>query len=288
MTHILLTGSEGQVGQELQQTLTALGEVIALNRQQADFSQPESLRNLIQKFKPKIIVNAAAYTAVDRAETEVELAQTVNAIAPTILAEEAAKLGSRLVHISTDYVFDGSQNTPYLETDPVNPISSYGRSKLAGEKGIQANTSNFIILRTAWVCGYYGKGNFVKTMLRLGKERETLGVVWDQVGSPTGARDIAIVITDLLQTDAQGIYHFTNTGVASWYDFALAIFEEAAALGLPLAVKQVNPITTDQYPTPAQRPAYSVLSGKKTAEQLGTLPLHWRQSLRQLLKQLAS
>jgi len=288
MTHILLTGSEGQVGQELQQTLTAVGEVIALNRQQADFSEPESLRNLIQTAKPEIIVNAAAYTAVDRAETDVELAQTVNAIAPTILAEEAAKLGSRLVHISTDYVFDGRQNTPYLETDPVNPISSYGRSKLAGEQGIQANSDNFIILRTAWVCGYYGKGNFVKTMLRLGKERETLGVVWDQVGSPTGARDIAIAIADLLQTDAQGVYHFTNTGVASWYDFALAIFEEAAALGVALAVKQVNPLTTDQYPTPAQRPAYSVLSGKKTAEQLGTLPLHWRQSLRQLLKQLAS
>jgi dTDP-4-dehydrorhamnose reductase len=288
MTRILLTGSEGQVGQELQQTLSSLGEVIALNHQQADLSQPETLRGLLQSLKPNVIVNAAAYTAVDKAEAETEAAHTINAIAPTVLAEEAQNLGARLLHISTDYVFDGQKNTPYLETDPVNPLGSYGRSKLAGETGIQAQTDNFLILRTAWVYGVYGKGNFVKTMLRLGKERETVGVVCDQIGSPTWAKDIAIAIRDLLTTDATGIYHFTNSGVASWYDFAVAIFEEAQGLEFPLAIQQVIPLSTDQYPTPAQRPAYSVLSVKKTATLLGNSPSHWRQALRHLLKQLVS
>jgi len=288
MTRILLTGSQGQVGQELQQTLANLGEVIALNRQQADLSQPETLRGLLQSLKPNVIVNAAAYTAVDKAETETEAAHRINAIAPTVLAEEAQNLGARLLHISTDYVFDGQKNTPYLETDPVNPLGSYGRSKLAGEAGIQAQTDNFLILRTAWVYGIYGKGNFVKTMLRLGKERETLGVVCDQIGSPTWAKDIAIAIRDLLTTDATGIYHFTNSGVASWYDFAVAIFEEAQRLEFPLAIQEVIPLSTDQYPTPAQRPAYSVLSVKKTATLLGNSPSHWRQALRHMLKQFVS
>lgn len=288
MTRILLTGAEGQVGQELQQTLPLLGDVIALNRQQADLSQPEALRSLIQALKPDLIVNAAAYTAVDKAESEVELCHSINAIAPTVLAEEAQKLGVRLLHISTDYVFDGQKNTPYLETDPVNPLGSYGRSKLAGEVGIQAHTENFLILRTAWVYGVYGKGNFVKTMLRLGKERESLGVVADQIGSPTWAKDIAIALSQLLSSEATGIYHFTDSGVASWYDFAIAIFEEAQSLSVPLAIGQVTPLTSDQYPTPAQRPAYSVLSGQKTATLLGNYPNHWRQALRQMLKQLVS
>lgn len=288
MTRILLTGAEGQVGQELQQVLPMLGEVIALNRQQADLSQPETLRSLIQALKPDWIVNAAAYTAVDRAESEIELCHTINAIAPTVMAEEAQKLGARLLHISTDYVFDGTQNTPYRETDPVNPLGSYGRSKLAGEEGIQAHTDNFLILRTAWVYGVYGKGNFVKTMLRLGQERDSLGVVSDQMGSPTWARDIAIAIGELLPTDATGIYHFTHSGVASWYDFAIAIFEEAQSRGLPLAIQQVKPLTSDQYPTPAQRPAYSVLSGQKMAIRLGKYPIHWRQALRKMLNQLVS
>ena len=286
MTRILLTGADGQLGQELQQTLMPLGEVIALTRQELDLSQGEHIRQLVQQIQPAIIVNSAAYTAVDKAESEVDLAQAVNGTAPTIMAEEAEKIGALLLQVSTDYVFDGQKNTPYLETDPTHPLSSYGKSKLAGEVGIQQVTDNYLILRTAWVYGVYGKGNFVKTMLRLGQDREELRVVADQVGSPSWAKDIAEAIAQLLQSETTGIYHFTNSGVVSWYDFAIAIFEEASALGFPLKVQRVIPITTADYPTPAVRPAYSVLSGKKITETLGDYPPYWRDSLRKMLKQL--
>ena len=283
---ILLTGADGQLGNELQQTLAPLGEVIALTRQELDLSQSEQIRQLVQQVRPSMIVNSAAYTAVDKAESEVELAQAVNGTAPKIMAEEAEKIGASLLQVSTDYVFDGQKNTPYLETDPTHPLSSYGKSKLAGEIGIQQVTDNYLILRTAWVYGVYGKGNFVKTMLRLGQDREELRVVADQVGSPSWARDIADAIAQLLQSETTGIYHFTNSGVVSWYDFAIAIFEEARALGFPLKVQRVIPITTADYPTPATRPAYSVLSGKKITETLGDYPPYWRDSLRKMLKQL--
>jgi dTDP-4-dehydrorhamnose reductase len=283
---ILLTGADGQLGQELQQTLVSLGEVIALTRQELDLSQGEQIRQLVQQIQPTIIVNSAAYTAVDKAESEVDIAQAVNGTAPTIMAEEAEKIGALLLQVSTDYVFDGQKNTPYLETDPTHPLSSYGKSKLAGEIGIQQVTDNYLILRTAWVYGVYGKGNFVKTMLRLGQDREELRVVADQVGSPSWAKDIADAIAQLLQSEATGIYHFTNSGVVSWYDFAIAIFEEARVLGFPLKVQRVIPITTADYPTPAVRPAYSVLSGKKITETLGNYPPYWRDSLRKMLKQL--
>ena len=286
MSRILLTGADGQLGQELQQTLMPLGEVIALTRQELDLSQGKHIRQLVQQIRPNLIVNSAAYTAVDKAESEVDLAQAVNGTAPTIMAEEAEKIGALLLHVSTDYVFDGQKNTPYLETDLTYPLSSYGKSKLAGEMGIQEVTDNYLILRTAWVYGVYGKGNFVKTMLRLGQDREELRVVADQVGSPSWAKDIADAIAQLLQTDARGIYHFTNSGVVSWYDFAITIFEEAKALGFPLKVQRVIPITTADYPTPAVRPAYSVLSGKKITETLGDYPPYWRDSLRKMLKQL--
>ena len=286
MSRILLTGADGQLGQELQQTLMPLGEVIALTRQELDLSQGEHIRQLVQQIQPAIIVNSAAYTAVDKAESEVDLAQAVNGTAPTIMAEEAEKIGALLLQVSTDYVFDGQKNTPYLETDPTHPLSSYGKSKLAGEVGIQQVTDNYLILRTAWVYGVYGKGNFVKTMLRLGQDREELRVVADQVGSPSWAKDIAEAIAQLLQSETTGIYHFTNSGVVSWYDFAIAIFEEASALGFPLKVQRVIPITTADYPTPAVRPAYSVLSGKKITETLGDYPPYWRDSLRKMLKQL--
>ena len=283
---ILLTGADGQLGQELQQTLMPLGEVIALTRQELDLSQGEHIRQLVQQIRPNLIVNSAAYTAVDKAESEVDLAQAVNGMAPTIMAEEAEKIGALLLQVSTDYVFDGQKNTPYLETDPTHPLSSYGKSKLAGEVGIQQVTDNYLILRTAWVYDVYGKGNFVKTMLRLGQDREELRVVADQVGSPSWAKDIADAIAQLLQSETTGIYHFTNSGVVSWYDFAIAIFEEARALGFPLKVQRVIPITTADYPTPAIRPAYSVLSGKKITETLGDYPPYWRDSLRKMLKQL--
>jgi len=286
MSRILLTGADGQLGQELQQTLAPLGEVIAVTRQELDLSQGEHIRQLVQQVRPSIIVNSAAYTAVDKAESEVDLAQAVNGTAPTIMAEEAEKIAALLLQVSTDYVFDGKKNTPYLETDLTYPLSSYGKSKLAGEVGIQQVTDNYLILRTAWVYGVYGKGNFVKTMLRLGQDREELRVVADQVGSPSWAKDIAEAIAQLLQSETTGIYHFTNSGVVSWYDFAIAIFEEARALGFPLKVQKVIPITTADYPTPAVRPAYSVLSGKKITDILGDYPPYWRDSLRKMLKQL--
>ncbi|MEB3175885.1 MAG: dTDP-4-dehydrorhamnose reductase [Cyanobacteriota bacterium] len=283
MTKLLLLGAQGQVGQELQRTLAPLGEVVALDRAQLDLTREGDLRELLHSQAPAVVVNAAAYTAVDRAEQEPELAGAVNARVPQILAEESQTLGAYLIHISTDYVFDGQKNAPYLETDPTAPLGVYGESKLAGERAILKTGAEALILRTAWVYGVYGQGNFVKTMLRLGKERRQLKVVVDQVGSPTWARDIASALARLIPQRTTGIYHFTNSGAASWYDFATAIFAEARALGAVLEVGEVLPIPTSAYPTPARRPAYSVLSWEKTAAALGAYPPHWRESLRQML-----
>lgn len=282
---ILLTGVNGQLGSELQGTLASLGEVVAVGRDRLDLSQPETIPGVVEEIHPDLIVNCAAYTAVDKAETEVELAHTVNAIAPGTLAKTAAKLEATLLHISTDYVFDGTQSRPYLETDTTNPIGEYGKSKFAGEMAILQTGFPHIILRTAWVYGVGGTGNFVKTMLRLGQERPELRVVADQVGTPSWTGDIAEAIAQIASQhqDLEGTYHFTNSGVASWYDFAVAIFEEAAALGFPLQVQRVYPITTAEYPTPAQRPAYSVLCGKKLEAILNEPAPHWRQGLRQML-----
>jgi dTDP-4-dehydrorhamnose reductase len=336
MTRILLTGVDGQLGQELQRTLASLGEVSGVGRKTMDLAQPDRIRQVIGELKPDLIVNAAAYTAVDKAETETELAKSINAIAPTIMAREQEQIGGVLIHVSTDYVFDGRNNTPYTENDAPNPLSVYGQSKLAGEEGIQQKSSleaspsplRHIILRTAWVYGTHGKSNFVKTMLRLGGERDEIRVVADQVGTPTWTGDLARAIHTLAKrciseaapqelaeplsaaqsesgganttvgqqlasepaqpSPLPGIYHFTNSGVASWYDFAVAIFEEAKELGFPLKVQRVVPITTSQYPTPAQRPAYSVLSNEKISAVLGTHPPHWRQGLRQMLAELYS
>lgn len=225
---------------------------------------------------------------MDKAETEPDLAYSINATAPKIMAEAAEKIKAKFLHISTDYVFDGRKNTPYLETDLTNPLGVYGQSKLRGEEEIKTVNSQAIILRTAWVYGSYGKSNFVKTMLRLGKEREELKVVVDQVGSPTWAKDIAAAITQLLinADNPAGIYNFTNSGVASWFDLTKAIFEEAKTSGIPLKIQRVIPITTAEYPTPAVRPAYSVLSGQKISQQLGYIPPYWRDSLKAMLNQL--
>ncbi|MBW4618452.1 MAG: dTDP-4-dehydrorhamnose reductase [Cyanosarcina radialis HA8281-LM2] len=289
MKRILLIGANGQLGRELALTLAPLGELISADRQTIDLTDPARMRPAILAVKPDLIVNAAAYTAVDRAETESELADLINATAPTILAETARQIDADLIHLSTDYVFDGRKNTPYLEEDPTNPIGVYGKSKLAGEEGIKQSCDRYLILRTAWVYGTYGKINFVKTMLRLGAQREEVRVVVDQIGSPTWAEDIASAIATLVSNSAPpGVYHFTNSGVASWYDFASAIFAEAERLGFPLKVKRLVPIATSEYPTPAQRPAYSVLSTKKISEVLGTYPQHWKSGLQQMLAQLFS
>ncbi|WP_346290822.1 dTDP-4-dehydrorhamnose reductase [Sphaerothrix gracilis] len=285
---ILLVGSHGQVGQELQLTLPSLGEVTAWNRSDIDLTQLNKIVPAVVAQKPNVIVNSAAYTAVDRAESEPELAQQVNAAAPQQLAQAAETCGAKLVHISTDYVFDGQQNRPYQTDDVTNPLGVYGKSKRAGELAIHATTRRYAIVRTAWVYGARGKNNFVKTMLRLGAERDDLQVVCDQVGSPTWASDIAQTIAMLIpQLNQQtfGTYHYTSNGAVSWYDFAVAIFEEARVIGYPLQIKHVQPITSDQYPTLAKRPAYSVLAGEKLAELLCQTAPYWRISLRKMLKE---
>ncbi|MBW4465898.1 MAG: dTDP-4-dehydrorhamnose reductase [Pegethrix bostrychoides GSE-TBD4-15B] len=301
MTRILLIGQDGQVGQELQKTLAPLGEVMSVGRSQLDLSAPEQIQRLIQQVTPRLIVNAAAYTAVDKAESEPALAHAVNAVAPEQMAKSAQALGAALIHISTDYVFDGSQSSPYLETDPTHPLGVYGESKLAGETAVQQVHAaypdlQYAILRTAWVYGAGGKGNFAKTMLRVGAERPELRVVSDQIGTPTSASEIARAIAALAEQFLQptrpenlsGLYHFTNSGAASWYDFAVAIIEEARALDWPLAVQQITPITTAEYPTPTRRPAYSVLSNQKIQTILQAPPPQWRQSLRQVIRELYS
>ena len=313
----LLIGGAGQVGRELQSTLSSLGTVLVVERPQLDLTQPDKIRQFMREVQPRLTVNATAYTAVDKAESDSEVAMAVNAIAPGIFAEESQRLGSTLVHLSTDYVFDGTQSHPYVETDATHPLGVYGQSKLAGEQAIQSACDNYVILRTAWVYGIYGKGNFVKTMLRLGEEREEIRVVADQIGSPTWARHLAQAVAQLAhrglpgqtqpdssqpdssqpdssQPDSSqanssqppieaGIYHYTNSGVASWYDFAIAIFEEARSQGFAVKVKRAIPITTAEYPTAARRPAYSVLSCAKIAAVLGTQPPHWREGLRQMI-----
>lgn len=285
---ILLTGKDGQLGQDLATFLAPFGEVTAVGRAELDLLSGDHIRQVVQAVQPEVIVNAAAYTAVDRAEQDIDRAIAVNGTAPTLLAEAAQNLGSAILHVSTDYVFDGSKNTPYLEDDPTHPLGVYGQSKLAGEIGVRGNCDRHLIVRTAWVYGVGGKGNFVKTMLRLGAEREEVRVVMDQVGCPTWTGDLARAIAQLIPhlTAAEpvtGTLHYTNSGAISWYDFAVAIFEEAAALGFPLALQRVIPITSAEYPTPTQRPAYSVLSGRRSAEILGTPAPHWQASLRKML-----
>ena len=291
MTRILLVGANGQLGHELRHTLKTVGDLTAVSRTELDLTQADTIRQMVQTVAPEVIVNAAAYTAVDKAETEQDTAKAVNAIAPTVLAEESQTLGATLVHISTDYVFNGRKNTPYLETDMPEPLGVYGRTKLMGEEGIRQSCDRHIIIRTAWVYGAQGKGNFVKTMLKYGAQREEMRVVVDQVGSPTWTKDLAEATTELVKQSQQsnevlGLYHYANSGVISWYDFAVAIFEEAEAIGFPLAVKRVVPITTAEYPLPAQRPAYSSLSNRRIADVLGTHPPHWRQSLRAMMTEL--
>ena len=285
---ILLLGAQGQVGQALVAPLTslsALGPVVAVGRQQLDLTDLAAIAAKIQSLRPQLIVNAAASTAVDKAESEPDLAYRINAEAPAVIAQSAAECGAALIHLSTDYVFSGQVGSPRCETDTTGPLSVYGKTKLAGEDAVRQAIAQHIILRTAWVYGAQGNRNFLKTMLRLGNAQSEVSVVADQVGSPTWASDLAGAIAQLSKTVAAepGTYHYTNSGVASWYDFAIAIFQEAKALGIPLKVQRVNPITTADYPTPARRPTYSVLNCQKVTRVLGHAAPHWRRSLRAML-----
>ncbi|MEK8088995.1 dTDP-4-dehydrorhamnose reductase [Thermithiobacillus plumbiphilus] len=284
---VLITGASGQLGQALQDSAPGSCELLALDSRTLDISQADAVRPAVSRFAPSLIINAAAYTKVDQAETEPGRAHAVNAEGAANLARAAQGSGARLIHISTDFVFDGNKSTPYQPADQTNPLGVYGASKCEGEQQVQEITqSQALIIRTAWVYAAHGN-NFVKTMLRLMAEREQLAVVSDQIGTPTSAHTLAQAIWRAAsKPDLRGIYHWTDSGVASWYDFALAIQEEALALGLLDKAIPIRPIRTQDYPTPAKRPAYSVLDKTQSWADFDLAPLHWRVALRQVLQEL--
>lgn len=286
---ILVFGSTGQLAQSLRDTLPAGLDAICVDRTMCDLAEPDSVRALLESKQPELIINTAAYTQVDKAEEEPELARTVNGASVSVMAAFASEHGTRLIHISTDFVFDGAKSEPYLPGDPTGPLGEYGESKLAGElAALNAAPEATMIIRTAWVYSEHG-GNFVKTMLRLMAERDELGVVSDQIGSPTYARGLAEAIWRIVVEDRfrPGIYHWTDQGGISWHEFAVAIQQEAIDHGLLNGEITVKPIPTEAYPTPAARPAYSVLQTDKLANLLGYEPFPWRQQLKSMLTQLA-
>jgi dTDP-4-dehydrorhamnose reductase len=298
---ILLTGKNGQIGEELASMLPRLGEVVALSRSQLDLADPAAIQRTIGEVRPRLIVNAAAYTAVDQAEKDEAGARAVNSDAPGVMAEEAKKVGAALVHFSTDYVFDGRKGSPYTEEDPPHPLGVYGRTKLAGEQAVAAAGIDYLIFRTSWIYATQGR-NFLLTILRLASQRDELRVVSDQTGSPTCAHEVAHATTSVLETlrgagegspsfgGSPGTYHVSCAGTATWYDFARAILHEAAQApanspflsavtgGRPLA-RTVHPITTEEYPTPARRPPYSVLSNSRLQNTFGIALPDWRAAL---------
>ena len=283
---VLVTGAAGQLGSELCGRLVRAGhEVVAFTRANADFTQPDHVRAVIAACKADWVINCAAYTQVDKAESDSATAFAVNRDSAHAVAEAVASYAGRLLHISTDFVFDGMQSHPYREDDTPNPLGVYAQSKWEGEQVVRAAMPDALILRTAWVHGAHGN-NFVKTMLRLAAEREELRVVDDQIGSPSWTGDIADALLALVQQDARGCFHFTNEGVASWYDFAVAIVEEARTLGFPIKAQRITPIPTSAYPTPARRPAYSVLDKQKIRAVLARPIPHWRESLVSMLREL--
>lgn len=292
---ILLIGKNGQLGFELQRSLATLGEVVAVGSAECNLADAAAIRELVRSVRPRIIVNAAAYTAVDKAEAETDLAMAVNAHAPGILGEEAARIGAWVIHYSTDYVFDGKADKPYVETDTPNPLGTYGRSKLAGEQALQAALDRHLILRTSWVLGAHG-GNFAKTMLRLAAERTSLNVVADQWGAPTSAALLADMTAQVIRQahmDGEanfpfGLYHLTAAGETNWCDYARFVIAAAQICGQPLKLgpADVQPISAADYPLPAPRPANSRLDTEKFRHTFG-LPLpHWEDGVRQVLLQV--
>lgn len=295
MKTILLTGKNGQVGWELQRTLAPLGKVVALDAEELNLADADAIRRKVQEVRPQIIVNPAAYTAVDKAESEPELAMAINGIAPGVLAEEAKGLDALLLHYSTDYIFDGSKPDAYAEDDRPNPLGVYGRTKLAGEEAIRAAGCRHLILRTSWVYGARGK-NFLLTMLKLARERSELRIVDDQVGAPTWSRTLGEVTAQILSqlyspgmTDEQaakcyGTYHLTSEGRVSWYGFTAEILRQARMDPVPL----LYPIPTSEYPTPAARPQNSQLSGDKLMRIFGLSGGGWEDNLQLCLQELAA
>lgn len=298
---ILLIGKNGQIGAELSGLLPKLAEVAALDRSELDLSRRDDIRRIVREVRPRIIVNAAAYTAVDAAEKNESEAYAINAEAPGILAEEAKRLGALLVHFSTDYVFDGSKRSPYNETDETNPLSVYGKSKLAGEQAIRSSDVKHLIFRTAWVYATRGR-NFLLTILRIATEREELRIVSDQVGAPSCAWDLAVatskILSNIYQKDdrsyvsqVSGTYHMTAAGQTTWYDFAKSILEKTGPTShdpgwvattthrRQLIARRVIPISTEEFGSPTHRPAYSVLSNSRLLQTFGVGLPDWRTQL---------
>lgn len=288
---ILLTGQNGQVGWELARSLLPLGSVITLDRHQLDMMHPETCRAIIQQHKPEVIVNAAAYTNVDLAEDEIELANTINATATGILAEEARKVNALLIHYSTDYVFDGTKSTAYAEDDVTNPINAYGRSKLSGEQAIQKTGADHLIFRTSWVYSAR-RTNFLLSMLKLMKTRETLRIVNDQTGAPTWSRSIADITAHVIKQAwterhqgrfKSGIFNLSGSGNTTWYEFAKRIAELAKAdaqFKQSLMIRSIEPITTAEYPSKAKRPLNSKMSHEKIVNRFNVVMPDWQECLR--------
>ncbi|MEG6014462.1 dTDP-4-dehydrorhamnose reductase [Enterobacter hormaechei] len=292
--NILLFGKTGQVGWELQRALAPLGNLIALDVHSkdycGDFSNPEGIAETVRNIKPDVIVNAAAHTAVDKAESEPEFAQLLNATSVEAIAKEAAKFGAWVVHYSTDYVFPGDGETPWSETDATAPLNVYGQTKLDGEKALQDNCPNHLIFRTSWV--YAGKGNnFAKTMLRLAKERKELSVINDQVGAPTGAELLAdctahAIRVAMMKPEVAGLYHLVASETTTWYDYAALVFEEAQKAGVELAIEKLNAVPTTAYPTPARRPHNSRLNTMKFQQNFNLVLPAWQVGVKRMLAEL--
>lgn len=282
MVKVLITGSNGQLGSEIKQIAGKFPELefAFTDVAELDITNPDKVSAFFEIFRPEFLVNCAAYTAVDKAETDLETATLLNATAVGILASETAKIKSKIIHVSTDYVFDGKGPRPYKEDNMVDPQSAYGRTKLEGEIECLRNNNASMIIRTSWLYSAFGN-NFVKTMLRLGSERAEIGVIADQIGSPTNAADLALAILTIISSDVNrtksfipGIYHYSNEGVASWYDFTKAIFEIAEINCF------VKPIASEDFPSPVQRPAYSVMDKSKIKLTFGLQIPYWRDSLK--------
>jgi dTDP-4-dehydrorhamnose reductase len=284
----LVTGANGQLGRALSACTPNGVELLAVTRAELDIADPAAVQRLVDEFKPNLIINAAAYTLVDKAESDVAAAERGNIEGPRNLAQAALSLpGTRLIHVSTDFVFDGTHSSPYQPDAPTAPLGVYGQTKLVGEQVVrEVLGERAVIVRTAWVYDASGK-NFLRTMLRLMSERGSVRVVGDQVGTPTCVHSLAQVLWGFAaRPGTNGVFHWTDAGVASWYDFAVAIAEEAVALGLLATMPKVEPIATREYPTPARRPAYSALDKTATYAALGLSPVHWRVRLREVMQQV--
>ncbi|MBW9402020.1 dTDP-4-dehydrorhamnose reductase [Leclercia sp. EC_58] len=292
--NILLFGKTGQVGWELQRSLAPLGNLIALDVHSSeycgDFSNPEGVAETVRRIKPDVIVNAAAHTAVDKAESEPEFARLLNATSVEAIAKEAEKIGAWFVHYSTDYVFPGNGEKPWLETDATAPLNVYGETKLAGEKALQENCARHLIFRTSWV--YAGKGNnFAKTMLRFAKELREMSVINDQFGAPTGAELLAdctahAIRVAMKQPEVAGLYHLVASGVTTWHDYAALVFDEARKAGIELAITKLNAVPTSAYPTPARRPNNSRLNTEKFQQNFDLVLPEWQTGVKRMLSEL--